>query len=237
MTLCFINAATIKSLLSFFDINNVFFTFMNYPMSYLEFFGTILNILSVWLITRKNIWSWPIGIVAVILFGILFYQIQLYSDLVEQGYFLVTGFYGWWLWHKEMKKGENETEEDIQVFHNSPKENIISLIIVILGTAIMGAFMCRIHIFLPALFAVPASFPYLDAFTTVMSFVAQMLMAHKKIESWYLWITVDVIGIWLYYVKGVKFVSLLYLIFLVLAIQGLYKWLNRGGKLEMRGGN
>lgn len=216
--------------MNFFDINNVFFTFLNYPMSYLEFFGTILNILSVWLIARKNIWSWPIGIVAVILFGILFYQIQLYSDLVEQGYFLVTGFYGWWIWHKAMKTGEKETEEDVQVFHNSRRDNIVSLTVVVIGTLIMGFFMCRIHIYLPAIFTLPASFPYLDAFTTVMSFVAQMLMAHKKIESWYLWIVVDIIGIWLYYVKGVKFISLLYLIFLVLAIQGLYKWLKEYGK-------
>jgi nicotinamide mononucleotide transporter len=57
-----------------------------------------------------------------------------------------------------------------------------------------------------------------------MSFAAQILMAHKKIECWYLWITVDIIGIGLYFAKGVVFVSLLYLIFLILATKGLFNW-------------
>jgi nicotinamide riboside transporter PnuC len=35
---------------------------------------------------------------------------------------------------------------------------------------------------------------------------------------------VDVIGIWLYYVKEVRFISLLYVILLVLATRGLISW-------------
>lgn len=98
-------------ILNFLDINNIFFSIWGYDMSYLEFFGTLLNILSVWLIARKNILSWPVGNVAVILFGILFYQVQLYSDLLEQVFFFITGFYGWWIWivyskTKDEKKGQ-----------------------------------------------------------------------------------------------------------------------------------
>src|SRR3989344_4392191 len=80
------------------SVNTVFFTVLGYPMSYLEFFGTLFNLACVILVVRKNVWTWPVGIVGVVLFGILFYQIQLYSDLVEQGYYLITGFYFWWLW-------------------------------------------------------------------------------------------------------------------------------------------
>jgi len=70
----------------------------------------------------------------------------------------------------------------------------------------------------PNQFPEPASYPYLDSFTTVMSFVATILMARKKVTCWYLRILVDIIGIGLYYVKGVKFISLEYVIFLVLAV-------------------
>lgn len=38
------------------------------------------------------------------------------------------------------------------------------------------------------------------------------------------WIAVDVIGIGLYYVKEVRFVALLYLIFLFLATRGFVSW-------------
>ena len=47
------------------------------------------------------------------------------------------------------------------------------------------------------------------------------LMARKRIESWFYWIIVDMIGIWLYFVKDVKFVALLYVILLALAFNGL----------------
>ncbi|MDQ5910359.1 MAG: nicotinamide mononucleotide transporter [Pseudomonadota bacterium] len=69
-----------------------------------------------------------------------------------------------------------------------------------------------------------ASYPWLDALTTVMSLVAMWLMARRRIESWVYWIIVDVIGIGLYFVKEVRFVALLYAILLALAIRGLIDW-------------
>jgi nicotinamide mononucleotide transporter len=84
--------------------------------------------------------------------------------------------------------------------------------------------MSRIHIYAPSLFAYPAAYPYIDATATVMGFAAAALMTHKKIESWFLWICVDVICIGLYYARGVKFVAALYIFFRALAINGLIIW-------------
>ena len=58
------------------------------------------------------------------------------------------------------------------------------------------------------------------------------LMARQHIESWIYWIVVDVIGIWLYFVKDVRFISLLYVVLLVLAIRGLVDW--RSARLRMQ---
>ncbi len=211
-------------LISFFSINYIFFSFLGYQMSYLEFFGTILNLWSVWLVVRNSIWTWPIGNIAVLLFGVLFYQIQLYSDLVEQVYFLITGFYGWWAWLYFRRTNKISGKKELPVTYSSQKSNKVWVVIVAAGTVAMGYTMRHIHLYLPRLFSQPASFPYLDAFTTVMSFAANLLMAYKKIECWYLWIMVDIIGIGLYYAKGVVFVAILYLIFLGLATQGLLNW-------------
>jgi len=64
----------VNNIINFFNINNIFFTFHGYQMSYLEFMGTLLNLWSVWLVTKNNILTWPVGNIAVILFGILFYH-------------------------------------------------------------------------------------------------------------------------------------------------------------------
>lgn len=209
-----------NDLLQFLDVNNVFFTTFDYPMSYVEFFGTLLNIACVWLLAVKKVISWPVGIVAVLLFGALFYQLNLYADLFEQFYYLVTGFIGWFAWAKTKEK----KEDDIIVKTYSLQQNLAWAGAIIFFTVLGAWAMSNIHIWLPRLFPEPASLPLLDVFTTVMSFAAQAMLIHKRLENWILWIVVDVIGIWLYWYKGVFLVSLLYVGFLVLATKGLLTW-------------
>ncbi|MFH0892398.1 MAG: nicotinamide riboside transporter PnuC [Candidatus Falkowbacteria bacterium] len=209
--------------MDFFNINTTIFTVIGYPMSYLEFFGTILNLLSVYLVARNNIWSWPVGNIAVVLFAVLFFQIRLYSDFMEQIYFFITGFYGWWIWLK-LKKKDARKEDDAGVSGSSGRSLFIYTAGIFIGTIVLGYLMSHIHEWLPRLFSEPASFAYLDAFTTILSFAATILMAHKKFECWYLWILVDIIGIGLYFAKDVVFISLLYAVFLVLASRGLLGW-------------
>lgn len=211
-----------------FDINTALFTLWGYQMSYIEFFGTIANIWCVWLTAKNKILCWPVGIIGIIFYLALFYQIQLYSDLIEQIYFLVTSFYGWYLWlNVKRAKEEKNKDERLPVSWNGAKWNAIYAAIVIFGTLAMGFFMARIHIFFPQFFPEPASYPYLDAFTTVMSFAATILLAKKKIESLALWILVDIIGVGLYWAKGVKFISAEYFLFLVIATKGLIDWIKK----------
>jgi nicotinamide mononucleotide transporter len=98
------------------------------------------------------------------------------------------------------------------------------LAVTIAVSFVIGAFMSRVHILFPTVFPEKASFAYLDALTTIASFTAMWLLAQKRIESWYYWIAVDVIRIGLYYVKGVRFIALLYVILLGMAINGLISW-------------
>jgi len=207
-----------------FDINTVFFTIRWYDMSYLEFFGTIFNIICVRLASRNNIRNRPIGIIGVILYIFLFYQIQLYADFIEQRYFLITGFYGWRAW-SNMKKKKTAKDGELKVMKTTKKENIIYGIIGVIATVLLTFLIMNLSIWFPTLFPEPASYPYLDALTTVMSFLATILMARRKISCWYLWIAVDIIGIRLYYIKGVKFVALEYVIFLILATLWLFRWI------------
>lgn len=204
-----------------FDVTTIAFTVLGYPLSYIELVGTILYLWSVWLIARQNILTWPVGIASVLLYMALFYQIQLYSDALEQAYYLVASVYGWWLWGSRGRQAEQAFEPYV----SAPRTMGLVLLLTVALSVALGGLMSRIHELLPALFPVPAAFPYLDAATTIMSFSAMWLMAQKRLESWAYWIIVDVIGIGLYYVQGVRFISLLYVILLGLAINGLVSWL------------
>ena len=202
------------------SVNCIWFSVLDYPMSYIEFVGTVFYLLSVWLIARRNLLTWPTGIISVILYMILFYQIQLFSDTLEQGYYLVVSVYGWITWNTARNKPQESGE-----FRFSSKENILAgMVVTVVITLGLYGLTSNIHTILPTLFPSPASFPFLDALTTIMSFTAMWLMTRKRVESWVYWIIVDVIGIGLYYVKDVKFIALLYVILLGMAIYGLWNW-------------
>lgn len=199
------------------SVDNIMFTILGYEMSYIEFIGTLFNIACVYLVAKNNIINWPIGIVGSVLFAILFFQIQLYSDLLEQIYFIVTGFVGWYLWSTRGKQ-EEKREVTWAGYYEWP--------LIILGTTMMtfglAMMMGNIHNVINGI--EPASYPGLDAATTAMSFVATVLLIYRRVEAWILWIIVDIIGIGLYYEKEVVFISLLYVAFLVLAVRGFFNW-------------
>jgi nicotinamide mononucleotide transporter len=147
---------------------------------------------------------------------------------MEQVYYLGASVYGWWYWSRSRQVKHAITD----VSYSSGRAMVTWLIVTAALSAALGAAMSHVHEWAPGVFPEAASYPYLDALTTVMSLVAMWLMARKHIESWIYWIVVDVIGIWLYFVKDVRFISLLYVVLLVLAIRGLLDW--RTARLRMR---
>jgi nicotinamide mononucleotide transporter len=212
-------------MINIFDVNTTLFTVMDYQMSYIEFFGTLFTIWCVWLTVKAKVLSWPVGIVGSILYLFLFYQIQLYSDLFEQTYFIITSLIGWWLWLNTGSKAEEDNNKELKISRNTWRENLAWGCVIASGTALFMYLTVHLHVWMPQYFPEPTSFPFLDAFTTAMSFTAQWLLVRKKIESWVLWLAVDAIAIWLYWSKGVKFVSIEYMLFLILASKGLWDWI------------
>lgn len=192
-------------------------------MSYLEFFGVITGLLAVGLSAFEYIANWVVGLVSVVLMGILFYQIQLYPDLFLQVFYFITNLIGWWHWAHPKKHEENQHQ---QLHVSKMKTSSYGYMAIAIGvtTCILGFFSNHLHIILPQLFSQPSSYPYIDSFTTILSVFATFLLIRKKIEAWAIWIVVDVICTIIYYLKEVKFLSLEYLIFTIIAIFGFIRW-------------
>lgn len=203
----------------FIQIENTMIRIANYSLSYVEFIGTLFGLISVWLATKANWHTWTTGIVNVIAFFIIYYQIQLYSDMLLQVFFFGCSLVGIYKWLVKDKLKNNKSIRRL-----SRKKLFLCILSICFTSALVGYYISRIHIYAPTYFSEAAAFPYLDALTTVLSIFATYLMIHKKIECWYLWITVDIISIGLYYKKGILFISGEYLIFLIMASWGLYQW-------------
>ena len=80
--------------MEFFSIEQIAVDFPGYPVSYVELIGTIFGLISVYLASRANIFTWSTGIVNEFFLFLLFFQVQLYPDMLLQLFFFATTLYG-----------------------------------------------------------------------------------------------------------------------------------------------
>lgn len=193
-------------------------------MSYLEFFGLVSGVIAVVLSSLANIWSWPLGLINVTLSFFLFFQVQLYPDMFLQVFFFITNVMGWWRWtHPGV--GEEDRNQYLKVSFLPLPTLMTYASLSVAGTLVMALFARNLHEWLPLIFTKPSASPYLDSFITVMSVMATFLMIQKRVECWVIWVLVDVVATYLYFVRDIKFYSLMYFAFCVIASFGFWNWL------------
>lgn len=198
------------------DINHIAFEIWGYPVSYVELIGTIFGLISVFLAAKTNILTWPAGILNEAAFFIIFFQVQLYSDMLLQVFFFIVTLYGWYFWKKEA--------EEKKVRSLALKMWVPYLIALIGGTVLLGFLMQNIHLIFPNYFLEKAAYPFADAFTTTASIIATLMLSRKLIQTWYFWIAVDVVAAIIYLMKDIQLIAIEYIIFLIICVFGLIKW-------------
>jgi nicotinamide mononucleotide transporter len=180
-------------------------------MNPIEIIASLLGVVSVWFSVKRNIWVFPIGIVMVILYIVVFYQARLYSDMLLQVVYVFMQLHGWFEW----SRGDRADDEKIAIGRLSLFQWGASGVVQVAGTIALGYTMSRFT---------DAALPWLDAFTTVMSLIAQWWVNKKYLENWVLWMLVDLIYLYQYTVKGLYLTTGLYFVFFILAILGYREW-------------
>ncbi len=192
-------------------------------MSYLELAGVFAGGLATWLVARNNVWTWPIGVISTVLFFFLFYQVQLYPDMLLQGFFFATYLQGWYRWTHPSGVGKY-AQNSLRITRVTKQQWANLSVITLTSTAVLGTFASNLHTWFPVLFSKPGAFPYLDSFTSILSIAGTYMMVYKKLECWWVWLFIDAISTYIYYVKGVRLVSLEYAVFCGIALHGLVHW-------------
>ncbi len=178
--------------------------------AWLEIFASALGLACVLLTIRRHIACWPTGLAMVLFYIYIFYEARLYSDMLLQVVYVFLQLYGWYAW---LHGGPNRTP--LVVSRLPAWQAVPWLAAGIAAAALLGGMMARFT---------NASFPYMDAVATVASLIAQWLMGRKVLESWIVWIFVDVVSIGLYFSKELYPTAVLYLVFLGLAAWGWFEW-------------
>lgn len=194
---------------------------------WLEYVAVFAGIASVWYSRKENILVYPVGLINTIIYIILSFKYHLPGEASVNFYYSVMSIYGWYMWTKKDKQDE-------VVLHIS------------FSNQRMWAYQLLFFLFfyITLYFALvylkqnffEGAIPWADAFASASAFTGMWLMTRKKVESWYWWIITNIASIPLYFVKGLVFTSVYYLVLLMLAISGLMAWIQKAKKVTTASG-
>ena len=177
----------------------------------LEITAVLFGIASVLFAKKENIWVYPTGIVSTAIYVYICFKFVLYGDLIINIYYSMMSIYGWYMWTKVIEGHHIEIT-------TLSKKDAVKAFGIFFSTAI---FVVIIYLYFNRFNRIT---DYFDTFTTGVFFAAMWLMANKKIEHWLLWIAGNIISIPLYFIKGLGFTGLQFMIFLLIAIFGYLEW-------------
>ena len=141
------------------------------------------------------------------------YQFKLYSETALYIFYVLIGFYGWYVWG-------NEKNKDMQV---STWPWLVHIPIVIFG----GALSYALGLFF--LTQTDAERSFVDATTTIFSLFASFMEAHKIFSTWIYWIIINGVSIWLYYDRGLMVYSAMMVVYFVVSFFGFVDWGKKSG--------
>ncbi len=179
-------------------------------MTPLELAANVFNLASVFLARRNSVHTWWTGLAAVSLYGVLFFGERLYADTVLQAFFFASCVAGWWQW---TRGGAGHTELPVSTLSGAQRTAV--------GAAVAACALGAGWAF--ATFT-DAALPFADSFVLGGSIVAQILLVRRKIDSWAVWIAVDVVAIGVYAVKALWLTSAVYGVLLVLCVLAVVEW-------------
>jgi nicotinamide mononucleotide transporter len=179
-------------------------------MSIIEWLAAGFGIVCLVLLVRRSLWNYPFAILSVALLAWVFLHSRLYSDALLQLFFIGINLYGWANWTRSRGAAGEVVVERLGWVARAGW--------LIGGAAVALAWGAAMHRF------TDAAYPWWDGAIAIASVAAQLLLARRLVENWWVWIAVDCAAVPLYGAKGLWAAAGLYVIYLGLSVWGLSDW-------------
>ena len=185
-----------------------------------EWVSTVTQIASVWYARKNNILVYPTGIIGVLLAAWLYFfdsHPPLYADGTLNIYYFIMSVYGWYNWVQK-KDGEHLT---YPISWSNKKELSTGTLLFIASWGIIYFVLIKIT---------DSNTPILDSLVSSSAVVAMWWMAKRKIENWLAWILSNIVAIPLNFYKEFYLFTLMYFLFLLMALWGFIDWKKQAAK-------
>lgn len=206
--------------------SNVIYSVMTGTLDVIGSLAGITGVLCVVLVAKGSIWNYLFGLVNVSLYAYISYKASLYGDAVLNAlYYVPMQFIGYWQWRKRGAAVSQAEADGKGVQVKARRFTWGQRILLALGctaAVVAGGFILR-H------FGDPQ--PFKDSTTTILSIVAQALMALAFMEQWALSIITNIVSVAMWTVcvargeahAGVMLI--MWIFYLLNSINGLRVWL------------
>ena len=207
-------------------VSNVVYSVLTGTLDVVGSVAGITGVMCVVLVAKGSIWNYAFGLVNVSLYAWISYKAALYGDAgLNAFYYLPMQFVGWWQWRKRgAAMSEAETGgKSVQV--QARRFDWGQRFLLAMGCAaavVAGGYLLK-YLGDPQ--------PFKDSATTVLSIVAQALMALAFMEQWALWIITNVISVAMWSVcmsRGdahAVVMVIMWFFYLLNSVNGLRVWL------------
>ena len=169
---------------------NIIYSLLSGTIDMVGSVASVAGVLCVVLVAKGSIWNYLFGIVNVSLYAWISYKAALYGDAALNAFYYVPmQFIGWWQWRK---RGASMSEEEADGRGVQVKARRFTwsqraiLAAGCLAAVAAGGFILR---------ELGDPQPFKDSTTTVLSIVAQALMALAFMEQWALWIITNIVSV------------------------------------------
>lgn len=228
-----------NKVLSFYDwfliagviASNIIYSALSGNVDIVGSLAGIAGVLCVVLVAKGNIWNYLFGIINVSMYAYISYKAALYGDAALNAlYYVPMQFIGWWQWRKrgaavsEAEAGGAGVQVKARRF--SWRQRAILALGCALGVVAVGYVLRH--------FGDPQ--PFKDSATTVLSIVAQALMALAFMEQWALWIITNVISVVMWSICVVRgeahaaVMVIMWVFYLLNSLNGFRVWLKLSRK-------
>ena len=188
-------------------------------LPWLELVAMLLALAYIVLAAQGSLWCWPAAFISTALYTVIFYDVLLLMDSALNAYYLIMAVYGYWVWQKNMPTNamsDSATKKlPLAIVSWSMNIHVKACMALTVISFVLGYFIANYT---------PATFPYLDTFTTVFAIFATYLVTQKVLENWLYWVIIDAVSIYLYIEKGLIPTTVLFIIYVIIATYGYFKW-------------
>jgi nicotinamide mononucleotide transporter len=194
---------------------HVAFTLFGADVTWLEVIAFALALGCVILNVLEVHWAWPLAIAASVLYAWLFFANRLYGDVAVQGFFVLSSIWGWYQWLFGRRAGSDAAAAPLRIARLGRRRAAAVAALWLALWPLMGLLLARFT---------DTDVPFFNAFPTVGSFIGQVLLALKFVETWPVWLLVNAVSVVLYAGKSLWLTALLYVVFGALAVAGWRRW-------------